>query len=107
MVLYRILKQWGDEGLEQHVRRVQATYWRRASTLHQAALKVSLIMNHYLEYTSTLFLENWDLRPKLVDLRRCPIRRLIPSNLACLQTIGGNVVNVGDYPFKESVSFLN
>ena len=40
VALHRILTSWGDTGLEQHIRAVQTVYWRRASTLHQAAVTV-------------------------------------------------------------------
>lgn len=40
MVLSQLLKQWGDEGLEAHVRKTQLEYWRRASAVHEAAKKV-------------------------------------------------------------------
>ena len=40
VALHRILTSWGDAGLEDHLRAVQAIYWRRASTLHQAAVAV-------------------------------------------------------------------
>ena len=39
VVLHRILAEWGDEGLERHVLGVQAVFWRRASSLYQAALQ--------------------------------------------------------------------
>jgi len=40
VALHSILTSWGDAGLEKHIRAVQAVYWRRASTLHQAAVTV-------------------------------------------------------------------
>lgn len=39
-MLSQLLKQWGDEGLEAHVRKTQLEYWRRASAMHKAATKV-------------------------------------------------------------------
>ena len=40
VTLSELLKAWGPAGLEAHVRKTQEEYWRRASTMYQAAQQV-------------------------------------------------------------------
>ena len=79
VALHRILTSWGDAGLEKHIRAVQAVYWGRASTLHQAAITVRDVDS--LAYVSVSY-ASFSACVETLPVSTCPLTSLEDAHRA-------------------------